>query len=405
MTQSTIQQRIQLEIVREKHEQIPIIMIECNIDCWIVFVRETASNPDPIQGLIVGNDVVWESAFVFFQTAEKISKIAIVGNFDAPAEKQKQIWDEVIPYTEGISKILADLIAKINPQKIALNYSLDDVVADGLSHGLFIKISTILSDKKDLFTSSAPIIRSLRGRKTKKEIELITKACEITEEINNAITLLLKSNMSENKIQQLFHDEMERNGVTEAWQRVSCPAIDTGPDKEFGHIGPSSNSYTKQGHTLHNDFGVKYHGYCSDIQRMWFFGARDEIPEELKHAFSTVHQAILKASDYIKPGVTGYSVDKVARDYIVSQGYEEYAHALGHQIGTQAHDGGVLLGPLWERYGDTPKGLVEEGNVFTVELHVKTKTYGTVSLEENILVTKDGCEFLVPPQEKYILVE
>jgi Xaa-Pro aminopeptidase len=242
MTQSTIQQRIQLEIVREKHEQIPIIMRECNIDCWIVFVRETTSNPDPIQGLIIGNDVVWESAFVFFQTAEKFSKIAIVGNFDAPAEKQKQIWDEVIPYTEGISSILAELIAKINPQKIALNYSLDDVVADGLSHGLFIKISSILSDKKDLFISSAPIIRSLRGRKTKKEIELITKACEITEEINNTITVLLKPNMSEIEIQQLFHDEVERIGITEAWQRISCPAIDAGPDKEFGHIGPSSNS-------------------------------------------------------------------------------------------------------------------------------------------------------------------
>jgi Xaa-Pro aminopeptidase len=138
---------------------------------------------------------------------------------------------------------------------------------------------------------------------------------------------------------------------------------------------------------------------------MWFFGAKNEIPEELMHAFETVHQAILKASNYIKPGVTGHSVDKVARDYVVSQGYEEYAHALGHQIGTQAHDGGVLLGPLWERYGDTPKGLVEEGNVFTLELHVKTKTYGTVSLEENILVTKGGCEFLIPPQEKFILVQ
>ncbi|MFX0052228.1 MAG: M24 family metallopeptidase [Candidatus Hermodarchaeota archaeon] len=404
MTQSTIQQKIQLEIVREKHEQVPIIMRECNIDCWIVFVRETIANPDPILDLIVGNDVVWESAFVFFQTAEKFSKVAIVGNFDAPAEKQKQIWDEVIPYTEGISKILADLIAKINPQKIALNYSLDDVVADGLSHGLFIKISTILSDKKDLFTSSTSIIRSLRGRKTKREIELITKACEITEEINNSITHLLKPNMSENEIQRLFHDEMERVGVTEAWQRISCPAVDAGPDKEFGHIGPSSNIYTKQGHTLHNDFGIKFQGYCSDIQRMWFFGAKDEIPEELMHAFETVRQAILKASNYIKPDVTGYSVDKVARDYVVSQGYEEYAHALGHQIGTQAHDGGVLLGPLWERYGDTPKGLVEEGNVFTLELHVKTKTYGTVSLEENILVTKEGCEFLIPPQEKFILI-
>ncbi|MFX0185488.1 MAG: hypothetical protein ACFE95_20585, partial [Candidatus Hodarchaeota archaeon] len=237
MTQSTIPESLRQEVVREKHEQIPIIMKECSIDCWVVFVRETIANPDPILDLIVGSDVVWESAFVFFQDTEKFSKVAIVGNFDAAAEQKKQIWDEVIAYREGISGPLVDLIARINPQKIALNYSLDDVVADGLSHGMFIKISSILSEKKHLFTSSAPIIRSLRGKKTKKEVELIIKACELTEEINHRVTQLIKPNMSETKIQQLFYKEMERVGVTEAWQRISCPAIDAGPDKEFGHIG------------------------------------------------------------------------------------------------------------------------------------------------------------------------
>ena len=73
-------------------------------------------------------------------------------------------------------------------------------------------------------------------------------------------------------------------------------------------------------------------------------------------------------------------------------------------FGTQAHDGGVILGPLWERYGDTPKGLVEEGNVFTLELNVKTQNFGTVSLEENIIVTSEGCEYLVPPQKKFIFI-
>ncbi|MFX1595860.1 MAG: M24 family metallopeptidase, partial [Promethearchaeota archaeon] len=79
-------------------------------------------------------------------------------------------------------------------------------------------------------------------------------------------------------------------------------------------------------------------------------------------------------------------------------------HALGHQIGTNAHDGGVLLGPLWERYGDSPKGIVEEGNIFTLELYVKTKDYGMVSLEEDIVITKDGCQFLVPRCDKFITI-
>ncbi|MHA2245027.1 MAG: M24 family metallopeptidase [Candidatus Hodarchaeales archaeon] len=401
MSKANLPREIQLRIIEEKHAQLPSIMSEHKIDCWIIFVRETEANPDQIMDLVIGGDVVWDSAFIFVNKDGDFSKIALVGNFDAPAESKKGIWDKVLSYKEGITKPLKEYLESVNPQKIALNFSEDDVVADGLSHGMFLKISSILSERKDIIISSAPIIRGVRGRKTKTEIELITKACELTEEINQKITSLLRLGMSEIDIQKLYHDEMDRLGVSEAWQRVSCPAIDAGPDKEIGHVGPTQLN-TRKGHTLHNDFGVKLKGYCSDLQRMWFFGG--EIPAELKHAFETVQEAILKAANFVKPGVTGYSVDNIARELVKSRGYDEYAHALGHQVGTKAHDGGIILGPLWERYGDTPKGLVEEGNVFTLELHVTTKNYGTVSLEENIVITKDGCRFLVPPQEKFINV-
>lgn len=405
MSQAKISRGKQLQIVKEKHDQLSEIMSENHIDCWIVFVRETAVNPDSVMDLVAGGDIVWESAFIFLNRDEKLKKIAIVGNFDVPAEKRKGIWDVVISYKEGISKPLLESISKFNPERIALNYSEDDVVADGLSHGMFLKISKVLADYTHLFISAAPLIRAIRGKKSTTEVQLITEACKLTEVINKTISTKLKVGMSESEIQQLYYDEMDSSGVIEAWQRASCPAIDAGPDKEIGHVGPLENSFTKAGHTLHNDFGVKLQGYCSDLQRMWFFGKEEELPEELKHAFETVRDSIIKSSEFIKPGVTGFSADKIARDHVISRGYEEYAHALGHQVGIYAHDGGVLLGPLWERYGDTPKGLVEEGNVFTLELHVKTEHYGTVSLEENIIVTKDGCRFLVPPVDNFVFIK
>ena len=404
LSKANLPREIHLKIIEEKHAQLPSIMSEHKIDCWIIFVRETEANPDPIMDLVIGGDVVWDSAFIFVNKDGDFSKIALVGNFDAPAEVRKGIWDKVLPYKEGITTPLKEYLESVNPQKIALNFSKDDVVADGLSHGMFLKISSILSERKDKIISASPIVRAIRGRKTKTEIELITKACELTEEINQKITSLLRPGMSEIEIQKLYHDEMDRLGVSEAWQRVSCPAIDAGPDKEIGHVGPTQLN-TRKGHTLHNDFGIKLQGYCSDLQRAWFFGSEKEIPEELIFAFETVRGAIQKAADFIKPGITGYSVDNTAREFVKSRGYEEYAHALGHQVGTKAHDGGIILGPLWERYGDTPKGLVEEGNIFTLELYVATKNYGTISLEENIVVIKDGCRFLVPPQEKFILIK
>ncbi|NHJ03186.1 MAG: aminopeptidase P family protein [Candidatus Heimdallarchaeota archaeon] len=402
MSESKTPREVHLKIVKEKHAQLPAIMKECDIECWIVFARETSQISEPVMDIVVGGDVVWHSAFVFSNVKGTFQRTAIVGNYDVNAEKDKGIWDEVVGYKEGISEPLKAFINKINPKNVALNFSEDDVSADGLTYGMYLTIKKILAEREKSFVSAAPIIQKLRGRKSDTEIALVTKACDMTKDIFERIGTKVKVGMIETEIQKMFHDEMDRLKVIESWQRNSCPAVDAGPDKEIGHAGPQPTVRVQKGHTLHYDFGVKLHGYCSDIQRMYFFGEESEIPEELQHAFDTVHGAITKAAEFIKPGVTGFDVDKIARDYVIERGYEEYGHALGHQVGRQAHDGGTLLGPLWERYGEIPKGLVEENMIFTLELNVKTKNYGYVSLEEDIVVTKDGCRFLIPRQEKFI---
>lgn len=330
--------------------------------------------------------------------------MAIVGNYDVNAEIAKKIWDDVIGYKEGISLSLTSYLQSINPQQIALNYSEENVIADGLSHGLYLKLQAILPKFRDRFISAERIVERLRGRKTATEIALINYACKLTTKINEDVTAILQPGMSETEVQEKFHLKMANIGVTEAWQKESCPMIDAGPNKELGHSGPLAHEITKKNHTLHNDFGIRYHGYCSDIQRMWYFGAENSLPEELRHAFDTVKNAIRKAAAFLKPGVKGYEVDQIARSYVVERGYEEYGHALGHQVGIAAHDGGTLLGPLWERYGAISEGIIEENNIFTLELGVNTIHYGTVSLEEMVKVTAHGCEFLIPPQEDFIFL-
>jgi len=80
-------------------------------------------------------------------------------------------------------------------------------------------------------------------------------------------------------------------------------------------------------------------------------------------------------------------------------------NALGHQVGRNAHDGGTLLGPRWKRYGSLPDGQVEEGNVFTLEPNLMTEHFGRISLEEDVVITATGCEFLSTPQQELICVD
>ena len=83
--------------------------------------------------------------------------------------------------------------------------------------------------------------------------------------------------------------------------------------------------------------------------------------------FDTIVLAIQEAVKAMKPGVTGKNIDAIARDIVTGAGYPEFKYALGHQLGREAHDGGALLGPKWEKYGNLPDMPLEAGQIFTVE--------------------------------------
>ena len=97
-------------------------------------------------------------------------------------------------------------------------------------------------------------------------------------------------------------------------------------------------------------------------------------------------------------------VDAVARNFILGAGYDEYPHGLGHQVGRMAHDGSAMLCPKWERYKDLPYSIVEAGQVFTIEPRLTIDGFGIATIEEIVIVTENGCEFLSTPQTELILI-
>lgn len=379
----------------EKLAQLPAILAETGMDVWLVWVRETVHTPDPVLPLVLGADLVWPSALLFTATGERV---AIVGSFDA-AVIPADLYDRVVPYTEGIAALLQAELDRIAPRTIGINESKSDVGADGLTAGMKALLLDLLAPTSHAarLVSAERVIARFRGRKSPLEQERIRRAVRLTEGILAELEGFLAVGQTEREIQAFVHRRMGELGVGFAWQPASNPVVDAGPEKAFGHGAPSENR-TKRGHLLHLDFGVQAEGYSADLQRMYFFGEVDEVPDEVARAFATVRDAIAVAADFLRPGVRGVDVDAVARAHVVARGYPPFAHALGHQIGRFAHDGGTLLGPPWERYGDAPFGVVEEANVFTLELHVPTVRYGPVGLEEDVLVTARGCEFLSRPQ-------
>lgn len=395
-----------MTLIQEKVSQAIDILKEKEIDLWLTFVRETSGVRDPVLNFILGPaDLTWESALLLTRSGRKI---AIIGRLEAEEVGRLGVYDEIIPYDTAVSGLLRETLAKLDPQQIAVNFSHNNVHADGLTHAMYLKLRAYLEGTPytERLVSAEGVISSLRGRKTAAETGKIRRAVEITEQIYAKTFEFIRVGMSEKEVAAFMHAQMVEAGVGFAWPQGSNPAVNSGPDSVVGHAGPTDIKI-QPGHLLHFDFGVKFDEYCSDIQRMVYIlrPGETDAPAEVRRGFETVRAAVEACRAVLKPGVAGKDADAAARQTVTAAGYPEYMYGTGHQLGRVAHDGGALLGPLWEKYGDQPNQRVETGNVYTIEPGLAVPGYGYIGLEEDVLVSESGADYLGEPQRELILLK
>ncbi len=394
-----------MTLIQEKIQQAIGILREEQIDAWLTFVRETSGVRDPVLDFLIGpGELTWESAVILTRNGEKI---AIVGRLEKEAMERLDVYDEIISYDTAVSGILRETLARIAPRQVAINFSQNNVHADGLTHAMYLKLQKYLEGTvyAERLVSAERVISALRGRKTPAEVEKIRRAVQITEDIFQKTFQFIRVGMTEREVGAFMHAQMKEAGVGFAWPQESNPAINSGPDSPVGHAGPT-DIQIRPGHLLHFDFGVKFEDYCSDIQRMAYLlrPGETDAPPEVKRGFETICRAVEACRAMLKPGAAGKEADAAARNTVMEAGYPEYMYGTGHQLGRVAHDGGAMLGPEWEKYGDAPRQRVETGNVFTIEPGLAVPGYGYIGLEEDVLVTESGAQYLGTPQTRLVLL-
>jgi Xaa-Pro aminopeptidase len=362
------------------------ILKENHIDCWVILFRE---GEEKAVDLLLETGFVGESAFIF--TEER--RIAVVASYD----KDRVDNMEVFTYTKGIREVLPSMLREISPHEIYMNFSEHDHTIDSLTHGLFLKFEKILEEIsfEGNILSSEKFLGELRSVKIPEEINRIREAVNITEEVFEELPNFVHEGIREIEIKEKMADITRKNGCELAWEDI---AVTFGMGTRLGHRF-SSERKLKNHESIHIDFGVKYEGYCSDLQRVFYYGGTP--PEKMVRAFETIRKAQDASVDAITPGKKGYEIDRVAREIITANGYPEYNHALGHQIGRNVHDGGCLLGPLWERYEKNAQKPIQKGNVFTVEPTISGAV--NMGLEEDIVI-EEKAVYLSHPQKEIIQI-
>ncbi|MBN2207560.1 MAG: aminopeptidase P family protein [Candidatus Aminicenantes bacterium] len=393
-----------MSLIREKVRQAVGLLAEFDVDCWVTFTRESGINGDPSLVFLAPGDVTWHSAFIISRDGRAR---AVVGRYDQRAIAETGAYDEVAAYVTGFREPLVEYLKSLAPAKIAVNYSKDSEICDGLTHGMFLTLEEVLAEAglAGRMVSAERIVSALRERKTAAELDAIRRAVRAAEEIFGKVAGFIAPGRTEREIAAFMSAEVGARGLAPAWAAETCPAVFSGPDTAEAHYGPTGK-VVAPGHVLNMDFGVMVDGYCSDLQRTFYIREQGETgaPPDVAKGFATILRTVEASMRAIRPGVTGFEVDAVARGIVVGAGYEEFPHALGHQVGRFAHDGTALLGPRWEKYARKPLQLLEEGMVFTIEPRLTVPGRGIVTIEEMVVVGGSGAEWLSTPQTDIWLV-
>jgi len=393
-----------MSLIQEKIAQSVGILKELDLPCWLTFVRESGMNGDPVMPFLAPAHVTWHSAFIVMADGEAH---AIVGQYDKQTVEDAGAYRTVEGYVQSAKQPLLDFLRSRNPSSIAVNYSTGSEVCDGLTHGMYLTLRSWLEEIgfENRLVSSERLISALRARKTGEELARMKTAIRLTEEVFAQVARFLAPGVTERDVAAMVAARVRENGLDIAWEAGTCPAVFTGPDTAGAHYTPTGRA-VERGHIVNMDFGIKHQDYCADLQRTFYVLREGETaaPPEVQRGFDTIVNAIEAARRAIRPGVTGQSVDAVARTLITGAGYGEFPHALGHQVGRYAHDGTALLGPAWEKYAQKPFVPLEEGMVFTIEPRLTVPGYGVATVEDMVVVTKTGAEFLSGPQTTLILI-
>ena len=235
------------------------------------------------------------------------------------------------------------------------------------------------------------IFYDLRRIKDEKEIALMTKLGKFTDDAVMYVCKHLKPGMTMFEAERMIVDYGLQNGMADLSFPPTC-GFKTRNTENAQSIEPFENDRKLvEGTMIAFDIGYMDRGYCSDWGRTVYYG---KAPELVKKGYEALQAGETYMVSKIVPGVTkfgelyGFICDKVEE-----LGYYDYLRfkrdetgGNGHHIGSEVHELPFLVP------GDDL--VLEPGMIFCSEPKMFFKNEGYMRVEDMILVTEDGAEFL-----------
>lgn len=231
------------------------------------------------------------------------------------------------------------------------------------------------------FESAEAVLNELRMRKDSQEVDAMRRAVQIAQQALTATLPAIRPGITEKAIAaELFLQILRAGSDIEV---PFMPIVAGGPNSANPHAAPSDRPL-QEGDLLVIDWGARFEGYCSDLTRTFAIG---EVDPELRRIVEITARANAAGRAASRPGVSAGSVDRAARAVIEESGYgPQFFHRVGHGLGLEEHEPPYMFGEN--------SLILQPGMSYTVEPGIYLAGRGGVRIEDNVVITSDGCETL-----------
>jgi Xaa-Pro aminopeptidase len=231
------------------------------------------------------------------------------------------------------------------------------------------------AEDKITLVALQPVVEPLRAVKDAAELDLLRRACEITDHAFAATAARLTAGVSERDVAWWLEQAIrDGGGDGQAFDAI----VAFGANSAIPHHQPTHQPLAV-GDLIKIDFGARYAGYHADMTRTMVLGPAASWQRELYDEVAEI-QAAARATCVV--GAVPSQLDAQAREAIIASGHS-VAHGLGHGVGLEIHEDPFLTP------GAAAGPLVESMTV-TIEPGIYVANRGGVRIEDTMVMTADG---------------
>ena len=250
----------------------------------------------------------------------------------------------------------------------------------------------IMTQVKDAMPDGAVVpayklFRHIRLVKTPFEIERLRRAAEVNERIEQELIHLIAAGVHEKELADHYRIAVMHAGGTPA-----MTAVGAGPRSALPLIENYFHTI-EQGDQIRFDLCMQLDGYWGDTGRTVVAG---ELTSWMNKHFNAVKSGWETALETVRPGVKASDVFEAAVSRVQREGIPHYRRQhVGHAIGLELYDD-LTISP-----GD--QHILEPGMVLCVEVPYYELGAGGFQIEDTVVVTPDGYEFLTHMERKLFI--